>query len=505
VRSPLGRPLALAALLLGCSGRDSGDSAGASTALSSSGPDPIILRVPRDGGIVSAFRYPKLDSAIWKSTERAPSPDALLAFDQENGVLAYLDENGAGGWIDLRVGTVRQATKKKLTLVSSADGWSIFGVGKADTIVRITPTGEWEQKSNLPVRRLYPQPDGTLLYMAARNEKSMMLRRVRPPEAGILDSVELGVPQRAVGTPIGDRLYFGLKSELIGVPTSGLDNLSQVRASDEILAIAPTPSGDRIFVASNGNRSLEVIDRYSSSITGTVRLPGFVTELRMDPLGRFLLARPVAGDSAWVVAIGSSRLVGSVATDWRTDVPFVSIDGTIATIRGDDIFFVDPTTGATKIRVPDGASDAWTLLLWNGFRPRAKGLDQPMVFQSGDTAQDAGGPRLDTFPLPPATTRDSSLIRPPSRMALPDSTLRSAPNREREGFIVQFASLLSEERARSVSSDIRVDGQHPRVVTTRTEGTPVYRVILGPYPTRADAERAGKASGHSFWIIEGIP
>jgi cell division septation protein DedD len=83
--------------------------------------------------------------------------------------------------------------------------------------------------------------------------------------------------------------------------------------------------------------------------------------------------------------------------------------------------------------------------------------------------------------------------------------VRATPAREREGFIVQFASLLSEERARAVSSEIRVDGQHPRVVTTRTDGTPVYRVILGPYPTRSDAERIGKASGHSFWVIEGIP
>lgn len=505
MRSPLGPSLALAAVLLGCSGRDSGDSANASSTLSSSGPDPIILRVPREGGIVSAFRYPQLDSAIWKSSERAPAPDALLAFDQENGVLAYLDENGAGGWIDLRVGTVRQATKAKLTLVSSADGWSIFGVGKADTIIRITPTGEWEQKSNLPVRKLFPQPDGSLLYMAARNEKTMMLRRVRPPETGISDSVELGVPQRSVGTPVGDRLYLGLKRELLGVSTSELENPTSVRASDEILAIAPTPSGDRIFVASKGNKSLEIIDRYSSSISGTIRLPGFVTELRIDPLGRFLLARPVSGDSAWVVAIGSSRLIGTVPTDWRTDIPFVSIDGTIATIRGKDIYFVEPATGATKIHVARGASDTWTLLLWNGFRPRAKGLDQPMVFQSGDSGTGAGGPRLDTFPLPPATTRDSSVTRPPSRVVLQDSGARATPARDREGFIVQFASLLSEERARAVSSDIRVDGQHPRIVTTRTDGTPVFRVILGPYPTRSDAERIGKASGHSFWVIEGIP
>jgi hypothetical protein len=42
--------------------------------------------------------------------------------------------------------------------------------------------------------------------------------------------VEIGVPQRTVGTPVGDRLYLGLKRELLGVSTSELENPSRVRA-----------------------------------------------------------------------------------------------------------------------------------------------------------------------------------------------------------------------------------------------------------------------------------
>jgi hypothetical protein len=33
----------------------------------------------------------------------------------------------------------------------------------------------------------------------------------------------------------------------------------------------------------------------------------------------------------------------------------------------------------------------------------------------------------------------------------------------------------------------------------------VYRVVLGPYASRAEAERIGKSSGQSYWIFEGAP
>jgi cell division protein FtsN len=50
-----------------------------------------------------------------------------------------------------------------------------------------------------------------------------------------------------------------------------------------------------------------------------------------------------------------------------------------------------------------------------------------------------------------------------------------------------------------------VNGESPRITTADRSGKTVYRVVLGPYPTRADAERVGKSSGQSFWIFEGAP
>ena len=68
-----------------------------------------------------------------------------------------------------------------------------------------------------------------------------------------------------------------------------------------------------------------------------------------------------------------------------------------------------------------------------------------------------------------------------------------------------FAAVLDEKQARQVASRIRVDGETPRITTSDRAGKTLYRVVLGPYPTRADADRVGKASGQSYWIFEGAP
>jgi cell division protein FtsN len=72
---------------------------------------------------------------------------------------------------------------------------------------------------------------------------------------------------------------------------------------------------------------------------------------------------------------------------------------------------------------------------------------------------------------------------------------------------VSFAAYLSEASARTRAASISVDGQKARVVAGQTPGTTttVYRVVLGPYPTRAEAERVGRESRESFWVYEGNP
>jgi cell division septation protein DedD len=71
------------------------------------------------------------------------------------------------------------------------------------------------------------------------------------------------------------------------------------------------------------------------------------------------------------------------------------------------------------------------------------------------------------------------------------------------GFTVSFFALLSEQRAQTEAAKIRVGDEVAHVETIMRNGVPIYRVILGPYQTCAEAQKTAKASGKTVWIPEG--
>ena len=148
-----------------------------------------------------------------------------------------------------------------------------------------------------------------------------------------------------------------------------------------------------------------------------------------------------------------------------------------------------------------GAADFWYPFRWTGFRPRAGELDQPVDF---------GGPPVDsTAPADSTAAHDTTARRrrlprrhQPRACAPPRDTAVRRPN---AGFTVSFAALLVADKARELASQIRVGSENARVVTAVRDGSTIYRVVLGPYPTRDEAERVGRESKQSYWIYEGGP
>lgn len=517
----------LALVLVACGPSDRRESPArhdAPSAPSSTGPDPIILRIPRNGGVVRAYHYPELDSAIWTSAAPASAPARVLAFDTDAGSLAYVDRKGVPGRIDLRAGTVGVASRAKLASLTSGDGWAIYGIAGNGGVTRLTPTGDWSYKPPERARLVLPQTDGTVLVLTDGGDELRVLR-IHPPETDVTDSAAVPAAPRIVHAQAGDRIYFGIDSSLIALRGRTLQPTPALHFSHDVRAIAPTPSGDRLFVAADSSRSLAVVDRYRDQITRTIELPGVVSTLRMDPLGRYVLARPAKGDSAWIVAVGTARVIGTVATEWRDDLPFVAPDGALALVDGDDVRIVDGETQRQRAVVEGGADDYWHLVMWNGFRPRAGNLDQPVTFGGPDSAALADSAGIaDTTAPPPITPPDSQPVQQPAPGMTPQPTARpprampprptpprlpvdtSAGDASRmRGWVVSFAAFVSEPPARQRASSIVVAGQHARVVTSQTAGTTVYRVVLGPYPTRDEAERVGRESRQSFWVYEGNP
>jgi cell division septation protein DedD len=518
----------LALVLVACGRSDRPDTPAqhdAPSASSSTGPDQIILRIPRSGGAVRAFRYSQLDSVIWTSSMDAAAPRGVLSFDGDAGSLAYVDRNGIPGRIDLRSGTVTAATRAKLTSLASSDGRAIYGIAANGKVTRLTPSGDWTYEPPRRARLVMPQQDGTLLVLTDHGSELGVLR-VQPPDTNVIDSAAVPDAPRILHAQAGDRVYFGIDSSLVGLRGRTLQVTPALHLDGRVRAVAPTPSGDRLFVTTDSSRTIVVVDRYRDEIARTIELPGTVSALRMDPLGRYVLARAATGDSAWVVAVGTARVIGSVTTEWREDLPFVAPDGAIALTEKDDVRLVDGETLRERSVVSGGARDFWHLIVWNGFRPRAGDAvaSSPTVADSDSVAAPADSSDTTTAVPPPApkappdtsngqTVRTPTTAQPPRapiprpappRLPADTPTTGAQPPRAR-GWVVSFAAFVSEPPARARAKAISVEGQQARVVAGQTNGTTVYRVVLGPYPTKADAERIGRASRESFWVYEGNP
>ena len=431
---------------------------------------------------------------MW-TVDEAPAIDRVLAFDPDAGSIAVVDSKGYPGRVDLRETDVLKAARIKLTSLSSANGSDIYGINAKGDIVRLNPTGgDWKFKPPVPARTVFAQPNGELIVTGNKGAQTL-LWKVRPPDDVVQDSAVLPLSGRGVRTQVGDRVYFTVDSGLVGIKVKDLSPVGAIKLANRVSALAPTPSGDRLYVAMVGDSGLSVVDRYTESAGTSIELPQPPSELRMDALGRYLLARIPKADSAWVIAIGDNRLVGAVATRWETDLPAVTPDGMLALLGGKDVSFVDAEKLKVKSTVTGGAKDFWYFFAWDGFRPRPQGLDQPVTFPSDSAQRDslsASSTPSGTGTPPPPVVRDTT--RAPATAVTPQT-----------GFTVSFAALLSEEKAQQIASTIKVNGNAAHVVSTTTAGSPIFRVVMGPYPTRDEANKIGRAAKHEYWIYEGSP
>lgn len=451
-----------------------------------------------------AYAYPQLDSLVWTSHEPVPRIAHILAFNYEAGSVAAVDTRGAPVRVDLRLGDVTRDRSASLSHLTSSDGWAIYGLDDAGHVVRLTPTGDWTFRPPRPARDIFPEPNGALLVLADTGH-STIIWQLHPPESTIVDTATVREAGRATLTPVGDRLYLVSGTALLGVQTRGLNANARIKLPAPVRDLAITPSGDRVYVVTDSSRNLVIVDRYAGEIAKTIPLPGQAAELRMDPTGRYVLARPTSGDSAWVVAVATDKVNGTVRTAWRDDLPAVAADGEIALVKDANVVFVDGETLGALHTVRGGADDMWMFVAWNGFRPRADGMDQPVAFDSGvanqpdltgiDTAAIAQISKLDT-----QTVAVDTNVTPVDSMRIDTAAVYAA-----QGFTVQFAAVRSAQSAQDVAHSLMAAGVQPRVVPSTVAGVTIFRVLMGPYPTRAAADSAGRASGKPYWIYEGAP
>lgn len=472
-----------------------------------------------------------------------------------------VDAKGEPARIDFRLGEASVASKATLASLTAPTGTDIFGVNAKGSVVRLTRAGGWNFAPPMPARAVFPQSDGAVLVAAQRGAETA-LWKLHPPDTEIRDTVILPITMRGVHAQVGDRVYFATDSGLVGVRARDMSMVPRIALKGRVLALAPTPSGDRVYVATAGDSGVSVVDRYTDKVATRVELPGQVSDLRMDRLGRYVLARPTRGDSAWVIAVAANNVAGSVHSKWTDDLPTAAPDGSIVANTGRDVVFLDGETLQPVRTVVGGAQDYWYFIFWNGFRARAAGMDQPVSFASADSVLGDSAVAVDSAaadlaagaapvatpatvaaaPTPPAiapvapaapthattvpaqipaqvpaqaprvtpheipkSPSVATLPATPSAAATPVAKAKAPEAATGGPFTVSFAALLTQEKASSLADSIEVEGAKARVTSARRGGTTVYRVVLGPYPSKAEAERIGRESKRSYWAFPGNP
>ena len=534
MRFPL---LALALALVACSAAEDRGATAASAA--SLGPDAIVLRVPGQGGAARAYRYPSLDSLIWTTKAALPAQVHPLSFSIDAGTLTLTDAGGLPWRLTLGSGSLERALATPLGEPVSLDGSGIFGTS-GGAVIRLTTSDAtpWQVRSSATLSQLQPLRDGGVLLIGQRGNETVLMR-FRPPGTTAVDSAILDGKARLISAAGGDRYYLSDgPSRLVSVRARDLEKLGTISLGDSIIATASSPSGDRVYVLGRAaaDARLQVINKYSDEVVAKMVMPADASALRMDPLGRYLLVRHGGtGDSVLVIGIATDNVLGRFVSPWRADLPLVFPDGRLATLRGNDVVVLSAGEFTPVSVVKGGAKDIWTVVQWNGFRRRAG--DSPLRASGAltDTARRVAGDSVRPRIVGDTTRRDSSGLASgdsaATRLARGDSARKAAVRAdslkritvirpdtlprgrpavepasgmgERGSFVVQFAALKAEQPAQALASSIKSKGEKAHVVVTSTNGIVLYRVILGPFRSRSDAERAGQAAGRDYWVFEG--
>jgi hypothetical protein len=225
-------------------------------------------------------------------------------------------------------------------------------------------------------------------------------------------------------------------------------------------AVMFSPSGHRIYVARE-SEGLLIVDRVSGQELHSIDLPGPAVGLRGDLHGQWVLVRPATGDSAWVVDVGKGGLIGTVDVEWDDDLPAVVSPNALITRRGKRVVALDlgaegfPERG----RVEGGAGDFWLPLVWHP--PQEEGV--PVTADSAalaEAADSAGAPKV----------------------------------------YLQVSSSQNPAWAEELSQKLKAAGL-PAAVLQPARSDEAYRVVLGPYATREQAEETGRGIGMPSFVV----
>ncbi len=398
------------------------------------------------------YSLPDLQDAGWTLPKRRLDVDAVVGFAPSSQQLFVLSDDSVLTAFDLVGGLVRTIDSSISMATVGANGVPLV-VGNSGSVGSISQrqVSVWADSVALGSRRVWGSHGGRILTETIDSE-SRTLRTFS----------SRGAPT-SVNVPTGP-MAISRWAELVAVATPSAVELRGTRGESHdpsVIDVLEGPeqivfsaSGHQIFVTTSGGL-LIWFDRFTGARLGSAPV-GQVGQMRVGRLGRYLFIQQSGVDSVHVFDIHQDRLVSKLGTRWTNSIPSVAPNGTVLVRDENDILALDPNTFAETGRVSGGAADLWAVAAWTPVQP----VSQRQAVEAVDEEYlDGDGP-----------------------------------------LYVQVSSSQNEAWAQELATGLSRAGLAASVLSPEDKEQ-LYRVVLGPFSTRDEAESAGRTLGRPYWIF----
>jgi hypothetical protein len=427
--------------------------------LHSPGPT-TLLRLPAHGGEAVAYRSSDLTPLGW-TVAKVPAIRRFIGADLDQGLVYALDSTRALVAIDLRARRARTLRKGVRNATLGPNG-TLFAVDTSGRVTQVRGRRPITLTEGLPssASALVGTSSGRLLVLPTPRRAGLTVFEPEGPAETI--AVPAGA---ATATLAGDLVAIAADSAIILVDPSSARKPAVIDVAGHARAVMFSPSGHRLYVGRDKDDVL-AFDRYSARERDGISVEGGAIDLRGDLYGLWMLVRARRGDTLSVVDLTARSVVARTVTGWDDDLPLIAPPFLLLVRRGRDVVGLDLERDGLRTRgtVAKAADDIWVPLAW------APASAEAVVVAAADTLTD------------PADT--------------------SAAGASGQRFFLQVSSSRNPAWARELSEKIAAAGVKTTVVDP-ANADDVYRVVVGPFATREQADSASRSLGMPSFVISG--
>lgn len=427
--------------------------------LHSPGPT-TLLRLPAHGGEAVAYRSTDLTPLGWSVAKVSPIR-RYIGVDLDQGLVYALDSTRALVAIDLRARRARTLRKGVRNAALGPDG-TLFAVDTTGRVTEVRGRRPLTLTDALPAgaTALVGTSSGRLLVLPTPRRADLTVFEPEGPAASI--SVPAGV---ATATLAGDLVAVAADSAVVLADPSGARKPDVIDVSGHARAVMFSPSGHRLYVGRDKDEVM-AFDRYSARERDGIDVSGGAIDLRGDLYGLWMLVRSRKGDTLSVIDLTARSVVARTVTAWDDDLPLIAPPFLLLVRKGRDVVGLDLERDglAPRGQVAKAADDIWVPLAWAP-APAEDVLVAVDTDSLGDTADSA--------------------------------TAGSA-----QRFFLQVSSSRNPAWARELAEKIAAAGIKTSVVDP-ANADDVYRVVVGPFGSREQADSASRSLGMPSFVISG--